>query len=438
MDVGEFIKILDREEGEDLEFKEGVSDKIAHVIVAFANTKGGIILLGVSDKKEIVGIKKKDLERLNSIIQNIKPKPRISIESLKIADKLVGVVRVWKGDKIYSYKNVAYVRVGSSNIPLSMEELAEKMFENLVLKFDEIISEGGIEDVDWDIVRRYIERKKIVRNVDMSKLPLKKVLEKIKALKDNKLTNAGLLFFSSNPQKYYPYARVRIMVFSGNDRSKVLEDLFIGGSVWDQALISLRESLKRIPKGFEVIKLERREEYAVDPEVLREAIVNAIIHRNYYTPSEIIIEIYSNRIRIINPGGFPPGVTPEDPIHKPRNPILSEYFFDVGLMEKYGRGIEMMVRICKEKGYPLPRYERTEGFTILTLEFRPVFLKRYKLSENELRVYSIIYKNPKSSSEIAKELGKSKYTALRILKRLEKLGLVKKIGTGKSTKYVAE
>jgi len=432
------IGLIKKGEGPNLEFKGKISKEIAKTICSFSNTEGGRIVIGVSDRGEVIGLIKKDLEMIESIIQAVSPKPKIKIEKIRIDDRWVVVLSVEPTGKLHTFRNIAYVRVGTSDIPLSIEEITEKLFELTIARFDELPSGAPVNELDMETFHSYLRKREEIRKIKTEIEDKEKLLRLLKITTNGELTNAGLLFFGKNPQKYCPHAKLRIIVYAGEDRSSVKEDLFISGNLWNQALQSIQEIKKRLPKGFIVEELERREEYPISIRVLREAILNAIIHRNYYIPSEILVEIFPSKIRIINPGGFPPGVTPENPIHKPRNPLISRYFFDVGLVEKYGVGIEMMKRICKEKGFPPPKYEEIRNFTILTLEFLPVYLRKYKLKNIDRKVYLSILDRAKSSSEIAIEVGKSKYAVLRALKRLEKLGLVKKIGRGKATRYVAK
>ena len=96
-------------------------------------------------------------------------------------------------------------------------------------------------------------------------------------------------------------------------------------------------------------------EYPLD--ALREAIINALIHRNYQEPADVRVFIFDNRVEVISPGTFPEGVSPDEPTHKPVNPILSQLMFDVGFIERYGAGIRMMKRLSEEWGNKEPRYE---------------------------------------------------------------------------------
>ncbi|MFH1432392.1 MAG: ATP-binding protein [archaeon] len=105
------------------------------------------------------------------------------------------------------------------------------------------------------------------------------------------------------------------------------------------------------------------------PDAIREAVVNALIHRDYREPSEVKMFIFDNRLEITNPGTFPKGATPDNPVHKPRNPLLCEYMKDIHYIEKYGSGIYLMQKLCKEWGIGKPEYTLDRYWTKIV--FKP-------------------------------------------------------------------
>ena len=101
---------------------------------------------------------------------------------------------------------------------------------------------------------------------------------------------------------------------------------------------------------------QRDDKFEYPLNALREAIINALIHRDYQETADVRVFIFDNRVEIINPGTFPEGVSPDEPTHKPVNPTLSQFMFDIGFIERYGAGIRMMRRLCEEWGNKAPRY----------------------------------------------------------------------------------
>ena len=102
---------------------------------------------------------------------------------------------------------------------------------------------------------------------------------------------------------------------------------------------------------------QRDDKFEYPLKALREAIINALIHRNYQKHADVRVFIFDTRVEVINPGTFPEGVSPDAPVHEPVNPILSQFMYDIGFIERYGSGIKMMKRLSKEWGNKAPRYE---------------------------------------------------------------------------------
>ena len=274
--------------------------------------------------------------------------------------------------------------------------------------------------VDKNVLKELEEKLGIKLNRDnMRKLGL---LAKEKGY----LTNAGVLFLCKNPSAFIPGAKVRIIkVRRELEEYEILADL-------DMPIWKLAE------KAFKVVKEEfgyileykgglKHKIMQKIPEVaLREAIINALIHKNYYLPAEILIFIEKDKIEIKNAGGFPPGVTPKKPEHVARNPIICDLFFRMGFIEKFGSGIIRMKQDCLNKGLKAPEIE-TDGFTVVRL-----WLRVEKLED---RILEILSKGSYSSGEIAAAVKKSKPTVLKILKKLEKEGKIKSAGKGRYRKF---
>ncbi|MGC9140708.1 ATP-binding protein, partial [Athalassotoga sp.] len=163
---------------------------------------------------------------------------------------------------------------------------------------------------------------------------------------------------------------------------------------------------------------------------LREAVLNALIHRNYYDPSYIQIFVFPNHILVKNPGAFPYGVTPEKPIHKPRNPEISRLMFEMGYVEKYGSGIKRIKSEIEKHGFSSFEYTEYISYTEIKIS------KKYDqlFDDTDKRIIALL-DIEHSSSEIAKKLNISIPTVVKHLNNLVKIGIVQKIGTAKNTKY---
>ena len=199
---------------------------------------------------------------------------------------------------------------------------------------------------------------------------------KLKLLKDKKLTNACVLLFSKEPK--FLQSEVKCIRFSGNDPVKPYIDFqTLEGNIFD--LIDKSEDfvLRNIKKAIWLIpgQVQREEKYEYPPDAIREAITNAIVHRDYESPSKVQIRIFNNRIEIWSPGLLPNGITIEDLKREhrsvPRNPLLFKQLFLVGYVEDVGGGTLDMIRQCKEWNIPEPEFKYIGGAFVVIFRLPP-------------------------------------------------------------------
>ncbi|MGQ4892101.1 MAG: RNA-binding domain-containing protein [Candidatus Njordarchaeia archaeon] len=439
MDINELLSLISQGEGLRIEFKRSPNTSgIAETVCSFLNTEGGYIVIGVDDKGRITGVDPKEaMEKISSALGAVQPHPRVDVEKIRLDDKYVFVVRVGKSDKIHTYRNRVYVRIGGSNRPLSLEEIIEKASEALILKFDELPSNAPLSAIDRELVEEYLDKRMRIRGIPRrgsygENLKLLKIVVEKKG--EIVPSNAGLLFFSRMPQNWIPQSKVHLVWFADEEARRYTDARFFEGPLW-KIVNDIEEyfmrNLKRI--GGELIGWKRTEILEYPIRALREAVTNAIIHRNYFDPSEVKIFVYPNKITIRNPGGFPPGVTVSDPVHKPRNPLLAQYMYDIGYIEKYGYGIKMMIEECEK--HPLVKI----SFKIRPYLTEVIFTKEQKpelIDELDKKIIQLLKEEGEmSSGEIAKKTSKTKPTIIKRLKKLEALGLIEPKGTGPTRKY---
>ncbi len=431
MKISKIMELIKKGESQEIEFKSKV-DGLGKTLCAFLNTNNGIVLIGISEEGKIVGISKKDVEKIENIIDAIYPKVKLKVDLVKIDNKTVAVILVKKSERLHTYGNIAYVRVGTSERALGIDELYERAGEALLIKFDEITNDlASVKDIDFELVKKYLEERERVRKVKRPPVTSKKkIFEMLRITVRGKVTNGGILFFSKNPQKYFPHATIRIVELISLEERKIVDEKTVSGSSWEMFEKAYEEVMRKLRKFVKIVGKRRVEEYEIPEEIVREALANAICHRNYFDSREIIVFIYPDRVEFINPGSFPPGTSPENPVHKPRNPLLAQYFYDVGIIEKYGSGIYAMKRLARERGLEL-FYRLEENTTKLTVKRRlPEFY-----DEISSKILSLLLQRPMKSSELSEALSVSEDTVLRRLKRLMKKGLVRRVGKGRSTFY---
>ena len=254
-------KLIKGGESETVEFKPSLSqtDKIMECVSAFSNTNGGTIVIGVTDKGEVVGVDigKKTIEILaNRIKQNTDPAiyPSISVENVEGKNIIVIEVRESKSKPVFAFDKV-YKRVGKSNQRVSSGEIRKMALEGKKIYWDEEICEGAnLEDIDEDKVRWYLERREEIRKVKKpEKMDMESLLLNIGAAKkvnaEIKPTNAGILFFGKNPQRFVLQSQLRSARFAGKTLTRdFLDRLDCSGALWEMVEVTedfVRKNLSR-------------------------------------------------------------------------------------------------------------------------------------------------------------------------------------------------
>jgi len=220
-----------------------------------------------------------------------------------------------------------------------------------------------------------------------------------KLLRNGKLTNTALLLFFKEP--IVLQSEVKCIRFSGNEAIKPYIDFqTIEGTVFD--LIDKAEDfvLRNIRRSIWLVsgKVQREEKYEYPPDAIREAVVNAVAHRDYGFPSKVQVRIFDNRIEIWSPGTLPDEITIEDlrreHISVPRNPLLFKQLFWVKYVEDVGGGTLDMIKQCREWGIPEPMFEHITGAFVVTFRLPPALedLERLGLNERQIKAMDNVIK----------------------------------------------
>ena len=352
--------------------------------------------------------------------------------------------------KPISVRGRCYKRVGNSNRVMSPQEIAQMHLNTVGQSWDQLlVTSAGIDDIADKKVEWYLTRRETTRNVakpqDMS---LTALLRNIDGLSDEEIpTHAGILFFGKYPQRFFQNAQLRVVRFKGTSVTHpVIDRLDCSGALWEMVNAAeefIRKNIRllslRTSKSF-----QRDDKFEYPLEALREAIINALIHRNYQKHSDVRVFIFDNRVEIINPGTFPEGVSPDAPVHEPVNPILSQFMYDVGFIERYGSGIRMMKRLSEEWGNKEPRYELHPLETKIIFDSpiqESTFIEIDDISEqlNE-RQKKALFHVQKSGQIATKEYVEINHVSRRVayeeLRDMTDKGLLSMIGKGRGTKYV--
>jgi ATP-dependent DNA helicase RecG len=370
----EIESIVQSGEGYNAEFKIRVPNKVKELseeICAFANSAGGILLIGVSDDNVIKGIEIDNGKQ--SAIQNslneINPHLPVEFYSVDVSGRTVWVIEVnTGGQKPYALSGAIYVRQGPNTQKLtSIEQMRDFFQQSNRIYFDEAPCLGF--NIESDIDDEFFEEFRI--NAGLSKsVSREQIINNLQLLLPNgNIKNGGVLFFAQNPEFFIETAKIRCVAFEWANKTQIIDDKIFGGSLMKQyhhAMMWLKGKLNIR------YKIEgsgpRKEIWEIPDTAFKEAIINALSHRDYYDKGACItIELFSNRVEISNPGGLTSAIKPDEFGTKShsRNPLIFGLFERVDMVEKIGSGISRIKDAMKDAELPKPEF-KTEGiFTVV-------------------------------------------------------------------------
>ena len=441
-------ELIDNGESETVEFKERFGKEVIQTVVAFANTCGGYLLVGIDDKGKIKGIDigKETLKNWhNEILQSIDPKINFGIRKAKVEGKNIVVLDVSEAPiKPISYKGRCYKRVGNSNKIMLPSEIAELHNFYTGKSWDALECEADIKNLDKKKIEEYL---KLANSTGRRRFKEDwlTVLRKL-GLIEEKVTWAAVLLFGKEPQRFLLASAIHCGKFK-QDKTVILDDLMVEGNLISAVDEVMKFIMKHISVRYEFEGKARRKEIWEYPlEALREAVINAIVHRDYRIPANVQVGIYDDRIEIWNPGKLPLGINIEDLYKKEhqsviRNQLIAQVFYDIGFIEKYGSGTTKIIELCKKHHLPLPEFKEVfNGFLVVFRKdiYTEEYLRDLGLNERQIKAVFYVKEKRRITNKEYQELNKvSRQTATRDLKEIEEKGIFKKVGlTGKGTFYI--
>lgn len=444
--------LLKEGESETVEFKPSLSqmDKIMGSISAFSNTKGGTLVIGVSDKGEVLGVNigTRTIENLaNQVKQNTDPMAYPSIRVDKSDKKPVVVIEVMEGKQkpVLAFGR-AYRRVGKSNQKLGHDEIRNLALETSKIYWDgRVCEDASLGDIDEEKVRLFLRKAKYERRLELDlEIPVRESLEKLKLLREGMPTNAAILLFGRSTQKFFNQSETRCARFKGTKPLEFIDMKVFGGNIIDQREDVVEFVKEHIKLHAKIVGMERIETWEYPIDAIREAITNAICHRDYEISANVQVRIFDDRIEIWGCGHLPEPLTVEDlkqrHISILRNPLVGKSFFWIKFIEQWGTGTNRIIDSCLNHGFPEPVFEELSGSLVVTLRkgITEELLKEKGLNERQIKAVSYIReKGSITNKEYLVLFDVSRITATRDLKLLEEEEIVKRIGTGRrDLKYV--
>lgn len=305
-----------------------------------------------------------------------------------------------------------------------------------------------LSDVDAHDVEDFVRLSRLERQFPLLiETPVADVLAHLHLLCGDHPTNAAILLFGRDPQRFLPSSEVRCMHFHGTEIQRPVPFYRIfNGTLFGQVDMAVDFVMSKLNRsvGTRAESSQAPVRYEIPPDVIREAIVNAIAHRDYTSAGAVQVSVFADRVEVWNPGTLTPPLTPES-LRRPhgsiaRNPRICEALFLTRYIEKYGTGTLMMIRESLAHALPEPDFVQRGGeFTITVWRdwLTPKVLAGYKLNERQMKAIEYLKINREITNRKYQELtGAISQTSLRDIRDMMALGLVDKVGTtGRSTRY---
>lgn len=437
--------MLSEGEGLRIEFKSSFDNKVIETLVAFANTSGGSVLIGISDDRKISGITTNH-ESVQNWLNEVKNKTTPAVapfaEYVDYKDKIVVALTVPESPvKPVSMRSKYFKRVANSNHLMNTDEIASEYLRTINSSWDYYADpEHGVDSLSLDKVRVFMRRIEHHTGNLLIIDPLE-FLAKLEIVRRNQLTFGGFLLFARN---YCLISDLQAGRFKGE--STIIDSLSLNTDLFSE----VDEVLNFIKKHLMVEYIfngepQRTEKFDYPVDAIREIIVNMIVHRDYSESSGSVIKMFDDRIEFFNPGRLTSGITVQDLlsgnyVSQCRNKLIARAFKEAGLTERYGSGINRILNICKNHGIVPPVFEEIfNGFRVI------LYKKKANVTEDVTvnvtvnvtvkrveALLEIIRKNPSVTvNEMARRMKVNRRTILRDLERLKLEGKISRTGSDK-------
>ena len=441
--------IIESGEGYNAEFKVSVPSKVREIteqVCAFANSAGGVIILGVNDKNEIKGTTIDNAKRaaVQNSMSEISPELNCRLEIIEVEGKKLGIIEVPTGpDKPYVYSGAIYVRNGAVTQKLTTAEQMRNFFNKSgKILFDEAecAKFDPKKDIDQTIMAEFRAVVPISEGINDDQIFAN---FKMLSLKE-KFKNGSVLFFGKDPQKYFDNAVLRCVAFDGINKRYIVDDKIYDGPLLSQLNQAVYWLKKKLDVRYEIETQgfgPRLEHWEIPENVFKEAIINSLCHRDYYEKgSTIIVELFDDRVEITNPGGLVSAISKEEFGTKSysRNPLIFGLFTRMHLVEQVGSGIMRMRNMMIKAGLPEPEYKTKGMFTIIMRRPGTIFDKQQdkqqdKLTPSQEKILKEISINPSIiASDLSNIIGLHERNVYENIRKLIELGLIQRIGSRKS------
>ena len=446
--------LLEQDESEILEFKTAVagSDTIAEAICAFANSKGGTVIVGVTDQGEVQGVEdaeQRDMALRKAVRNLISPQPYITSTVVEVSKgkRLIVLDVPSSEDRPYTCQNSIFVRKAAQTVEAGGDMIRQLIAERRpqYSRWERQLALGStVDDLDSQEIlltgRSGNESNLIDFGPDFT---ARSVLEGLGLVEGDTVCNGAIALFGKRPAMRMPQTRIRAVRYSGSGRDNLVDNRSFEGNVFTllKRATSFLEAHVPVQSAIPTDRLRRKEAPAVPFPAVREALLNAVAHRDYAAPDGgITISVYADRMEIWNSGSLPEGISPSDlktmSVSRPHNPDMAHVLLIRGYMERVGSGIQRILAAFKLEELPEPEWKEMGRGILVVLRWRK---PQVEINERQRTLLKALSPSEtvniaKYRKDYAKEVKERQ--ARSDLRGLVYLGYLQVRGRGRSTEYV--
>lgn len=466
MDIKKVLNLVNQGESSTLEFKKSLSDleKIGKTISSFANTEGGTVLIGISDDRQLLGVDLTDsvLKKIASFHNQFEPWANLEIKYISIPSTKKSIILIHCKKmplcKPLFYKSRAFFRNQSTIQPMDPEILTNRLLssDTISKKWESQPTNFSLDDLDHEEIFRTVKLGQQIGRIPQKNWgnDIEDILTSLELYSNKTLCNAAMILFGKNLPDEYSHSYIRMGRFLDAGMNKTLDSQQKRGNAF-QILTAAEEFIsKNLPvlSRFQSDKFERIDEPVLPLLAVREAIINAIVHRNYAKGfGDISIFIFNTHLEIHNIGTLMGGLRIEDLNERHpslrRNEKIAEVFFIRKLIEKWGSGISRIKDLCTKSNIPPVHFSQSCGGFNVNFKFKQAigptkFIDQshinLNLSENQLVILNLLKKQGKQSLKNLTQSLENRLTERSIryaLYQLKEKDIVKTEGYGRGAKW---
>jgi ATP-dependent DNA helicase RecG len=412
------------------------------------------VLFGVTPSGKITGQEVTDntLREVAQAIGKLEPPAQIEQSQVPVKDKLqVLILETGPGPAVpYTFDGRPYQRVGPTTSRMPQPEYERLLLARThsVHRWESQPATGyTLDDLDTQEVERTLRSAVEAGRLEATVATSGEALDRLHLRLDGVLLRAAVVLFGQRLLPDYPQCSLRMARFKGTTKTEFLDQRQLEGHAFrllEEADLFLKRHLP-VAGRIQPDQLERHDQPVYPPLALREALVNALCHRDYVIPGGAVnVAIFDDRLEVISTGLLPEGITvadlKRDHVSRPRNPLIAEAFFRRGLIERWGRGTQKIVELCVAAGQPEPEFEEQAGsvFRFRPSSYVPPLRVSHDLSERQREVLQILgdRKKWKFQDVLAKLAAPpAKRTLQEDLSLLRQFGLIETSGRGRAARW---